>query len=51
MKCLRYFQAKNDFILGDADYRWGFTTMDNTAEYTAKVVWLATHDTLELQET
>jgi hypothetical protein len=28
--------SKNDFILGDADYRWGFTTMDNT-EYTAKV--------------
>jgi hypothetical protein len=31
------FLKKNDFILGDADYRWGFTTMDNTAEYTAKV--------------
>jgi hypothetical protein len=22
---------------GNANYRWGFTTMDNTAEYTAKV--------------
>jgi len=22
---------------GNADYKWGFTTMDNTAEYTAKV--------------
>jgi hypothetical protein len=22
---------------GNADYRWGFTTMDNTAEFTAKV--------------
>jgi hypothetical protein len=31
------FKQKMIFYWGEADYRWGFTTMDNTAEYTAKV--------------
>jgi hypothetical protein len=26
----------------ETDYRWGFTTMDNTAEYTASSSWLTT---------
>jgi hypothetical protein len=31
------FKQKMVLYWGDADYKWGFTTMDNTAEYTAKV--------------
>jgi uncharacterized protein YbjT (DUF2867 family) len=31
------FRQKMILYWGNADYRWGFTTMDNTAEYTAKV--------------
>jgi hypothetical protein len=31
------FKQKTILYWGNADYRWGFTTMDNTAEYTAKV--------------
>jgi len=31
------FKQKMILYWGNADYRWGFTTMDNTAAYTAKV--------------
>jgi len=31
------FKQKMILYWGDAGYRWGFTTMDNTAQYTAKV--------------
>jgi len=31
------FKQKMVLYWGNADYKWGFTTMDNTAEYTAKV--------------
>ena len=31
------FKQKMSLYWGNADYRWGFTTMDNTAAYTAKV--------------
>jgi len=31
------FKQKMILYWGNADYKWGFTTMDNTAEYTAKV--------------
>jgi hypothetical protein len=31
------FKQKMILYWGNANYRWGFTTMDNTAEYTAKV--------------
>ncbi len=31
------FKQKMILYWGDADHKWGFTTMDNTAEYTAKV--------------
>ncbi len=31
------FKQKMILYWGHADYRWGFTTMDNTAAYTAKV--------------
>jgi hypothetical protein len=31
------FKQKMILYWGNADYKWGFTTMDNTAEFTAKV--------------
>ncbi len=31
------FKQKIILYWGNSDYRWGFTTMDNTAEFTAKV--------------
>ena len=32
-----FFKQKMILYWGSADHKWGFTTMDNTAEYTAKV--------------
>ena len=34
---LIFFKRKMILYWGNADHRWGFTTMDNTAEFTAKV--------------
>ena len=39
---LIFFKQKMILYWGNADYKWGFTTMDNTAAFTAKVALGAT---------